>query len=71
MNHESRSRYIIDGSFELQSSRCMHESSFMALALIVLEKMTKMQKTRQKFTPPPPMMTTTPEKQYICLQMKQ
>ena len=37
---KSNSRLSIDGSFDLHSSRCMHDPSFMALALIVSEKMT-------------------------------
>ena len=44
VNRESRSRNIIDGSFELPSSRCMHDPSFMSLAFIVLGKMTSTQK---------------------------
>ena len=43
-NRESRSRNIIDGSFELPSSSCMHDPSFMSLAFIVLGKMTSTQK---------------------------
>ena len=39
-----RPRLNIDGSFELHSSRCLHDPSFVALALIVSEKMTKTQK---------------------------
>ena len=30
----------VDGGVNLDSSRCMHDPSFMALALIVSEKMT-------------------------------
>ena len=41
---KSRSRLSIDGSFGLHSSRCMHEPSCMALALIVSEEMTYTQK---------------------------
>ena len=37
---KSRSRVSIDGSFELHSSKYMHAPSFMALAIIVPEKMT-------------------------------
>ena len=40
----TRSRLSIDCSFELHSSRNVHDPSFMALALIVSEKMTLMQK---------------------------
>ena len=37
---KSRSRPNADGGVNLYSSRCMHDPSFMALALIVSEKMT-------------------------------
>ena len=46
-----RSRISSDGSFELHSSRCMHDPSFMALALIVSEKMTYMQKLNKSLRP--------------------
>ena len=48
---KSRSRLSIDGSFELHSSRCMQDQSFMALALIVSEKINRKKS----------------KKQYICL----
>ena len=35
---KSRSRLNADGGVNLYSSRCMHDLSFMALALIVSEK---------------------------------
>ena len=41
---KSRSRLNADGGVNLYSSRCMHDPCFMALALIVSEKMTKTQK---------------------------
>ena len=45
----SRSRLSIDGSFELHSSsRCMHDPSFLALALTVSENMTYRQKNSTK-----------------------
>ena len=37
---QSRSRLNADAGVNLYSSRCMHDQSFMALALIVSEKMT-------------------------------
>ena len=38
-----RSRLSIDGEFQLYFSRCIHDLSFMALALTVFEKMTQTQ----------------------------
>ena len=37
---KSRSRLKIEYRADLNSSRCMHDASFMALALIVSEQMT-------------------------------
>ena len=37
---KSRSRLNAEGGVNLYSSRCMHDPNFMALALIVSEKMT-------------------------------
>ena len=47
VNRKNRSMVSIDGSFDLHSSRCLHDPSFMALALIVCEQWPK-RKTRQK-----------------------
>ena len=44
VNCKGMVKALIYDSFELYSLRCMHESSFMALPLIVSEKMTLMQK---------------------------
>ena len=41
---KSRSSLKIEYRVDLNSSRCMHDPSFMALALIVSEKMTEIQK---------------------------
>ena len=41
---KSSSSLKIEHRVDLSSSRCMHDPSFMALALIVSEKMTYMQK---------------------------
>ena len=41
---KSRLRLNIDGGLQLYSSNCMPVPSFMALALIISEKMTKKQK---------------------------
>ena len=40
MNHKNRSRLNIECRVDLYDSRCMHDPSFMALALIVSEEMT-------------------------------
>ena len=40
VNRESRSSLKIEHRVDLNSSRCMHDPGFMALALIVSEKMT-------------------------------
>ena len=41
---KSSSSLKIERRIDFNSSRCMHDSSFMALALIVSEKMTQTQK---------------------------
>ena len=46
---KTRSRLRIDGSVELHSSRCMHDQSFMALALSVSEKMTLTQNSAKVY----------------------
>ena len=38
----------VDGSFELHSSRCLHDPSFVTLDLIVSEKVTLTQKLDKK-----------------------
>ena len=65
-----RLRLNFDESIKLLFTKCMHDPSFIALALIVCEKSHLNPNTQQKFTPPTtttPTITTTPEKQYICL----
>ena len=43
VNHKSTSRLIADGGVDFYSSRCVHDPSFMTLALIVSEKMTNVE----------------------------